>query len=397
ILLGALWAPPASAQGSLWPSQNGQIAFRSDRDGEPDVFTVDPSGSAPTNLTANSGIADTQPVWSPEGERIAFVRQSRIGGKPDLYVMTAAGNGRTRLTRTSVPERDPAWSPNGTRLAYAARTSAKGPFRIFVANADGSGPLQLTTQPRGSADRSPVWSPDGSRIAFVSDRDGGFPEIYVMNADGTGEDRLTANDWIDGNPTWSPDGTRIAVERCCANGTSNLVAIDVVTGAEVNLSNSTSFQEFDPAWSPDGSRIAVVAFQVDEGNIDIWLMNADGSGLVRPTNDAAVDLSPDWQPLPLCTIRGTGGADDLVGTAGNDVICALAGDDVVRGDFGDDLILGGKGSDSLQGQFGDDLVFGEGGADVLDGGPGYDGLDGGPASDTCIPGADGAFTRRCEA
>ncbi|HZD17405.1 MAG TPA: hypothetical protein VE669_04620, partial [Actinomycetota bacterium] len=280
LVPGALGAPVANAGAPLWPARNGQIAFRSDRDGEPDVFSVEASGGEATNLTARSGVSDAQPAWSPEGERIAFARVSRAGGRPDLYVMNAGGTGRTRLTRTPVPERDPAWSASGTRIAYAARTSSRGPFRIFVANADGSGQAQLTSQGAGRADRSPAWSPDGTRIAFVSDRDGGFPEIYLMNPDGTGISRLTNNGYVDGNPTWSPDGTRIAVERCCTNGTSDLVAIDVVTHAETALTDSTSFHEFDPSWSPDGTRIAFVAFQVDQGNIDLWLMNADGTGLV---------------------------------------------------------------------------------------------------------------------
>ena len=120
-----------------------------------------------------------------------------------------------------------------------------------------------------------MWSPDGSRIAFVSNRAGGFPELYLMFADGTGVVRLTTNSLIDANPSWSPDGTKLVFERCCENGTSDLFTIDVATRAEVNVT-ATAGQEFDPTWSPDGTRIAFVAFEVGQGNIDIWVMNADG-------------------------------------------------------------------------------------------------------------------------
>ena len=396
IVLIALVPSAASAQSSAWTSGNGLLVVRSDRDGEPDVFTLDPTSGEVTKLTQSRQVADLQPAWSPDGERIAFVRRPNLTGRPDLFVMTAAGKGRTRITSTPVPERDPSWSPSGTSLVYAARTSARGPFRIFLAKPDGSGRVQLTTQAAGSADRAPAISPDGTRIAFVTDRDGGFPEIYLMNLDGSGLVRLTSNSMVDGNPSWTPDGVRLVVERCCANGTSDLVAIDVLTGLETPITATTTHQEFDPVVSPDGTRVAYVAFEVGVRNIDVWVAGIDGTGATRLTQDAAPELSPDWQPLPTCTIRGTGEIDDLRGTDGDDVICALAGDDSVRGGLGDDLVIGGKGNDVLEGQDGADVVLGEGGDDALGGGSGYDVLDGGEGTDTCVRGADGAFRRLCE-
>jgi Tol biopolymer transport system component len=396
IVLVGLAPTEAAAQSSVWASNNGLLAFRSDRDGEPDVFTLDPATSTATELTAGSGAAELQPAWSPEGDRIAFVRRAGITGRADLFVMTAGGGGRTRLTSTPVPERDPSWAPSGTGIVYSARTGPGEPFRIFVANADGSGREQLTTQSAGSADRSPVWSPDGSRIAFVSNRDGGFPELYLTNADGTGVARLTNNSLIDANPSWSPDGMRLVFERCCKNGTFDLFTIDVTTRVEQNLTVSTTHQDFDPAWSPDGTRIAFASFEIGQGNIDIWVMNADGSAPVRLTQAAGPDLSPDWQPLPLCTINGSQLADDLTGTDGNDVICALDGADHVTALAGDDLVIGGKGDDALEGQDGGDVLLGAGGNDTLGGGSGYDVLDGGAGTDACSRGADGALVRLCE-
>ena len=392
LVLLASGAPARAA----FVSTDGAIAFRSDRTELADVYTMGADEGSVANLTESPTIRDLMPAWSPDGEHVAFARITREGGRPDLYVMNANGTARQRLTKTSVPERDPAWSPDGTRIAYSARISPRGPFRIYVMNADGTGRAQLTSQLTGRADTSPVWSPDGTRIAFTSDRDGGFPEVYLMDPGGTNLLRLTTNDLIDGNPSWSPDGTRIAVERCCADGTSEIYAIDLATLAETNLTATVDVQEFDPVFSLSGTRIAYVAFTVGDGNIDIWVMNADGTARTRLSTHAAPDMSPSWQPLPVCTITGTESGDDLVGTDGDDVICALGGRDSVRAGLGNDLVLGGAGADSLEGQFGNDLLYGEGGPDTLDGGPGYDGLDGGPAADTCIRGADGAFTRQCE-
>ena len=396
LVLAGLAQPPASAQSSVWTSANGNIVFRSDRDGEPDVFTLDASTSTVTKLTTGPGAAELQPAWSPVGDRIVYVRRAGITGRADLFAMNAAGTGRIRLTSTPVPERDPSWAPNGTQIVYAARTGPGEPFRIFVAKADGSGREQLTTQKAGSADRSPVWSPDGSRIAFVSNRDGGFPELYLMNTDGTGIARLTTNASIDTNPSWSPDGTKLVFERCCENGTFDLFTIDVVTRIEQNLTASTTRQDFDPTWSPDGTRIAYVSFEVGQGNLDIWVMNADGTGPVRLTQEAGPDLSPDWQPLPVCTIGGTDQTEDLTGTDGNDVICALDGNDHIAALAGDDLVFGGRGDDSIEGQDGADVLLGDRGNDTLGGGADYDVLDGGNGTDTCSPGGDGAMRRLCE-
>src|SRR3990170_3729031 len=80
---------------------------------------------------------------------------------------------------------------------------------IYVMNADGSGQTRLTNKPE--EEQLPVWSPDGSRIAFISFRDSNT-KIYVMNADGSGQARLTDSPAIDGNAVWSPDGSRIAFE-----------------------------------------------------------------------------------------------------------------------------------------------------------------------------------------
>ena len=127
-----------------------------------------------TRLTYNDAL-DQTPVWSPDGERIAFVSGGNLNS--DIYVMNADGSGITRLTHNNDASiRRPAWSPDGERIAFVFNGD------IYLMSADGSTVTRLTHNNADDWSSSPAWSPDGERIAF-SRRDGNT-DIYVMNVDG---------------------------------------------------------------------------------------------------------------------------------------------------------------------------------------------------------------------
>ena len=179
----------------------------SKRDFNPELYVMNDDGSNQTNLT-NVLAPDVEPVWSPDGSKIAFVSDRDLPS--EIYVMNADGSNITRLTNNFKSDRDPSWPPDGTKIVYVSDPDNVislvdvNMYEIFVMNANGSNPVWLTDNDRYESD--PAWSPDGTKIAFTSDRDA-IPEVYVMVANGgeqaiyvrvttTGENYSSDNDIV---------------------------------------------------------------------------------------------------------------------------------------------------------------------------------------------------------
>lgn len=297
---------PGDDEDPSWSPDGQKIAFVSQRGGPngygTNVWVVNADGGAPRKLTHTHW--SDRSVWSPDGQRIAFIRHfenppgNPTGNTtPEIYVMNADGSNQQRLTRNKLEEFALDWSRSG-QLAFV-RGPNLGPGttgdEIFVMNPDGSG-LQRLTRNRMQED-AVAWSPDGQEIAFVrwrtsSDiRTGRSSSIFVMNADGSSERRLTPPArWNEvPYPVWSPDGEKIAFQWGAhwdiyvmnADGSGRR---KVVRGRR-------------PTWSPDGGRIAFT------GGRAIYVVNSDGSGqhrLVprpgRPLSWRRVNGSPVWSP-----------------------------------------------------------------------------------------------------
>ena len=289
-----------------------QIAFVSKRDGNFEIYVMDNDGGNPRRLT-NNPAKDLAPSWSPDGKRIAFI--SDRDGHPDrapgwftdeIYVMDADGGNEQNLTNHPSDDRSPSWSPDGTRIAFQSYrdNDRNHNIEIYVMAADGSNLQRLTNNL--AADEDPAWSPDGKRIVFSSAREGHFmdahknitDEIYVMDADGGNQQRLTENRNNDWDPVWSPDGQRIAfaADRKGDRVKFDIYVMDADGGNQQKLTNNRII-DWDPSWSPNGERIAFVSTR-DE-NSEIYVMDADGGNLQNLTNHPHSDSGPAWLNSPF--------------------------------------------------------------------------------------------------
>jgi TolB protein len=169
-----------------------------------------------------------------------------------------------------------------------------GNLEIYVMNADGSGQTNLTN---ASTDEwNPAWSPNASKIAFSSDRNNPWvdSEIYVMNADGSGQTNLTQNPAWDDSADWSPNGFKIAFDSDRAGWPdSEIYVMNPDGSSQTNLSNNPAY-DAEPAWSPDGSKISFTSDR-DVSNLEIYVMNNDGTGQTNLTNfPGGNDFMSDW-------------------------------------------------------------------------------------------------------
>lgn len=275
---------------------------------EPAQGIIDPDAAIRLTRLTTTAARNGQPFWSPDGRLVSFV--SNRSGSWQAWLMNADGSEQRPLTRHPDPVGWPSWAPDGSRIYYYAGSVAYRFFRIGV----GGGPAEPFVHEEPS-DFRPLISRDGRRLLF--DRYSGKAhnhDIYVRDlADGTLK-QLTCDTGYDSDARWSPDGGRIVFhsDRDLGEGQTQVYVMHA-DGSGVRRLTSGAATNGYPAWSPDGTRIVYTSER--NGNRDLRLVGADGSGDRPLTRHPAFDGDPAWSPdgrTILFTTSRFGDSQDLV-------------------------------------------------------------------------------------
>jgi TolB protein len=265
----------------VWSPDGSRIAFSSVRRSKFRICIMNANGD---NLHCLIGpdMRGMQPAWSWDGTKIAFISDDRV------CVMDANGDHVRCLTDPSMRAWYPVWSPSGSQLAFLSRGNQMTAF--YIVDVDGSNLRHLINGfPSGYVSRPIAWAPDGQRIAVRTDQ--GL-SIINTNGDSLGSVHPRGG----GCPTWSRDGTEIVI---CSITCS---AVSVATGEEHSLTSAPSEREISypdgcSALSPDRTLVAFSTFTKKSGDYEIYIMNANGSNPRQLTHYSVWDRMLGRIPL----------------------------------------------------------------------------------------------------
>ena len=238
------------------------------------------------------------PVWSRDGTKVAFERNSGIS------VVASDGTTVTPVQITALGAH-PTWSPDGTRIAYSTGE------QVFVKNADGTGAAAPLENGGG---HSPEWSPDGAKIAFDEIdtlEKAPFVDLHVVNAGGGGTPVITPIAYTQWTfAAWSPDGTRIAY-RSTTDNDGHIRVVHADGSQDIGLAGVAQENDYAPSWSPDGARVAFQGYRysLTDPTVktnDVYVAATDGSGGLRAVTTTGKNADPVWRPDPSRTLPAPG-------------------------------------------------------------------------------------------
>ncbi len=288
----------------------GVVAFSSDRggDGTLQIWTMnvylDNTGqtysSEPVQLTFDAG-HKTQPAWSPDGKKLAYVAPGGSNLGLDIWVVNADGSEPLNITNKKGDDTDPAWSPDGKLIAFTNNGRSDGIRQVYTVAPDGKDLKRISFD---QEEFMPFFSPDGKNLAFVMYV--ASHEVLYLRGSSTEFEEFSRFDNVEllgrlgyvEHPSYSPDGNWIAYTRTESYQSSRQQIYSVRTasrgGDVARLTEDNASRE--PAWSPDSRWIVFTSNR--DGNPEVYIMSNNGQFQVNLTNSPGVDMQPDWQPLP---------------------------------------------------------------------------------------------------
>jgi len=319
--LTATWSPPASDGGSPVTGYDLQVAdaagvVQSTTVGavSPKTVTALAAGQArkvrvrARNAIGNSAYSawsnTVTPTAPPVGAPLELAYTQGDGTAADIWAMAADGTGATQLTGIAgagsgagIFDGFPDWSPNGRKVAFTRNTGTAAD--LWVMNADGTGQVQVTgtglpVGGGGVSDAKPAWSPDGTLVAFVRGT-GAAADIWIVTADGTTAKRLTVNSVEDYDPNWSPEGSKLVYGSRRPGPDGGLYEVGIDGSSDNAVSWTTAGDKDLPDWGI-GEQLA--ADVVDGGDYDIFRGMVGGvtAGVNLTPASSAQDFGPSWSP-----------------------------------------------------------------------------------------------------
>ncbi|HET9588900.1 MAG TPA: NBR1-Ig-like domain-containing protein [Anaerolineales bacterium] len=255
-----------------------------------------PPTPSPTAIHISPTSPPVIPVQTLEGV-IAYA--SDRGGTPQIIAMNADGSAETSLTAGFGEFSRPAWSPDGTQIAMRAQFVGIAVMDVHRENDKlvGAEPVTIV---EGFAE-GPRWSPDGTKLVFVTAEDAGGWITHMTDLSTASTMSIPSIPENATDPDWSPDGNQIVFAHYTDPNQQlrDLFVINTDGSGLVRLTNTSTISEEAPIWAPDGQRIVFTASEQQEdrrGQQDIFIMNRDGTNIVRVTTHQESDFDPSWSP-----------------------------------------------------------------------------------------------------